>query len=126
MSEAASKAPPTKAPQSKAKTTAVIAAVVGLIIVTGVIAYYNAGKVFAAVAPIGVWGFIEVMAAQVVLFIPLGLAWWVIAPDESLARSPVYMWGRLAREAASDVLPFSQVGGLVIGIRAVREAGVAE
>ena len=40
---------------SKAKTTAMIAGVVGLVIGTGVIAYFNAGKVLAAVAPIG-WG----------------------------------------------------------------------
>jgi putative membrane protein len=110
---------------SRAKTTAIIAAVAGLFIATAVIAYFNAGKVFAAVAPIGVVGFLSVMAAQVVLFIPLGLAWWVVAPNETLARSPVFMWGRLAREAASDVLPFSQVGGLVISARAAVLGGVS-
>lgn len=110
---------------SKAKTTAMVAAVIGLVIGTGVIAYFNAGKVLAAVAPIGWGGFIAVMAAQVALFIPLGLAWWVVDPHEAFAKSPVFMWGRIAREAASDVLPFSQVGGLVISARCAVLGGVS-
>ena len=110
---------------SKAKTTAIIAAVIGFFIATGVIAYFNAGKVLAAVAPIGLIGFLEVIAAQVILFAPLGMAWWVVAPGETLSRSPVFMWGRIAREAASDVLPFSQVGGLVISARCAVLGGVS-
>ena len=110
---------------SKAKTTALIAAVIGLFVATGVIAYFNAGKVLAAVAPIGWGGFAAVVAAQVALFVPLGLAWWVVDPHESFAKSPVFMWGRIAREAASDVLPFSQVGGLVISARCAVLGGVS-
>ncbi len=110
---------------SKAKTTAMIAAVIGLIVATGVIAYFNAGKVLAAVAPIGWGGFLAVIAAQVVLFVPLGLAWWVVDPHEAFARSPVFMWGRIAREAASDILPFSQVGGLVISARCAVLGGIS-
>jgi putative membrane protein len=111
--------------RSNARTTALIAAVVGLFIATGVIAYYNAGKVLAAVAPIGWGGFATVIAAQVVLFVPLGLAWWVVDPEGRVARAPVFMWGRIAREAASDVLPFSQVGGLVISARCAVLGGVS-
>ncbi len=110
---------------SRAKTTALIAAVIGLFIATAVIAYYNAGKVLAAIAPIGWTGFLSVAAAQVALFAPLGLAWWVIAPGEPVARAPLFMWGRLTREAASDVLPFSQLGGLVISARAAVLGGVS-
>lgn len=110
---------------SKAKTTAMVAAVIGLVIATGVIAYFNAGKVLAAVEPIGVKGFIAVIAAQVVLFAPLGLAWWVVDPHEAFAKTPVFMWGRIAREAASDILPFSQVGGLVISARCAVLGGVS-
>jgi putative membrane protein len=35
------------------------------------------------------------------------------------------MWGRLMREASSDVLPFSQVGGIVVAVRCVVLSGVA-
>ena len=110
---------------SRAKTTAMITAVIGLVVATGVIAYFNAGKVLAAVAPIGWGGFAAVVAAQVALFVPLGLAWWVVDPHEAFRKSPVFMWGRIAREAASDVLPFSQVGGLVISARCAVLGGVS-
>jgi putative membrane protein len=110
---------------SRAKTTAMIAAVIGLIIATGVIAYFNANKVIAAIEPIGRAGFLAVVAAQVALFVPLGLAWWVVDPHEAFSKSPVMMWGRIAREAASDVLPFSQVGGIVIQARCAVLGGVS-
>jgi putative membrane protein len=111
---------------SKAKTTAMIAAAIGLTIALGVITYHNLrGQVFAQVAQIGWPGFLAVIAAQVVLFAPLGLAWWVVDPHEAFAKTPVFMWGRLAREAASDVLPFSQVGGIVIQARCAILGGVS-
>jgi putative membrane protein len=37
----------------------------------------------------------------------------------------VFVWARLVREAASDVLPFSQVGGIVFGARTAIRHGVA-
>jgi putative membrane protein len=110
---------------SKAKTTAIIAAGIGLTIALGVITYHNLrGQVFEQVLKIGWPGFCAVIAAQVVLFLPLGFAWWVVDPHEAFAKTPVFMWGRIAREAASDVLPFSQVGGIVIQARCAILGGV--
>jgi putative membrane protein len=105
-------------PRARARATAIAAAVIGLFVATGVIAYSNFGAVLAAMRPIGVLGFIAVIAAQLALFIPLGLAWWLVAPGEPIGRAPAFAWSRLVREAASDVLPFSQLGGLVIAARA--------
>jgi putative membrane protein len=110
-------------PSHRARATAIAAAVIGLFIATAVIAYFNFGAVLAAIRPIGVNGFLSVIAVQIVLFVPLGLAWWLVALDRT-ERAPLYMWGRLMREAASDVLPFSQLGGLVIAARAVVLGGV--
>ncbi|MDR3511554.1 MAG: lysylphosphatidylglycerol synthase domain-containing protein [Caulobacteraceae bacterium] len=110
-------------PKVRARTTAIAAAVIGLFVATAVIGYFNFGAVLAAIRPIGVSGFLAVVAAQLVLFVPLGLAWWLVALDEA-ERGPLFIWGRLTREAASDVLPFSQLGGLVISARAVVLGGV--
>lgn len=111
-------------PNQRARTTAITAAVIGLFVATGVIAYFNFGAILAAIRPIGVGGFLTVVGAQIALFIPLGLAWWLIALDGA-ERAPVFMWGRLMREAASDVLPFSQLGGIVIAARAAVLGGVS-
>src|SRR5271154_6736002 len=110
---------------ARARATAIAAAIAGVFIATAVIGYFNVGGVLAAMRPLGVKGFCVVLAAQIGLFVPLGLAWFVVAPDQPPGRAPVYIWGRLMREAASDVLPFSQVGGLVIAARAVVLGGVS-
>jgi putative membrane protein len=103
----------------------VAAAVVGAFIATAVIAYFNYHAVLKAMAPVGWGGSAAVIVAQLALMAPLGLAWFLVAPGESLQRYGVFAWGRLIREAASDVLPFSQLGGFVIGTRAMVVGGVA-
>jgi putative membrane protein len=110
-------------PRVRARATAIIATIVGLAIATAVIGYFNAGAVLAAIRPIGVRGFLVVVVAQLALFVPLGLAWW-LASTSAPGRAPVFVWGRLLREAASDVLPFSQLGGVVIAARAAVLGGV--
>jgi putative membrane protein len=103
----------------------VAAAVVGVFIATAVVAYFNYHAVLRAMAPVGWGGSVAVLAAQLALMVPLGLAWFLVAPEEPWRRFGVFAWGRLMREAASDVLPFSQLGGFVIGTRAMVVSGVA-
>lgn len=56
----------------------------------------------------------------------LGAAWAASAPPLPLAaNTPRFAWARLVREAASDILPFSQVGGLVVGIRMLIARGIS-
>jgi putative membrane protein len=51
----------------------------------------------------------------------MGIAWSVLLPG----TSPwVLIWGRLVRDAGSEVLPLSQVGGYLLGARAIAVAGV--
>ena len=109
---------------SKARATAIAAGVIGLFVATAVVGYFNFAAVLAAIRPIGAVGFLSAIAAQVALFLPLGLAWWLVAPVD-LKHAPVFAWGRLTREAASDVLPFSQLGGLVLAGRSVVLGGVS-
>lgn len=108
----------------KARTTAIAAAVIGLMIATAVVGYFNFGAILSAIRPIGVLGFLIVIVAQVALFVPLGVAWQLCGAPRA-GPSLIFMWGRLMREAASDVLPFSQLGGLVIAGRVAVLGGVA-
>ena len=107
-----------------ARASAIVAAVIGLAAATAVVGYFNFSAVLASMRPIGVGGFLVVMAAQVALFIPLGLAWWLVALEDA-RQAPAFIWGRLLREAAADVLPFSQLGGIVVAARAVVLGGVS-
>jgi putative membrane protein len=106
------------------RIAAVAATVVGLVVVTAVVAYVDFGSVIAAIRPIGIRGFLIVALAQALLCAPLGLAWWTVAADQPAGRIGVFAWASLVAEAAAAVLPFSQVGGAAIGSRAATVAGV--
>lgn len=54
----------------------------------------------------------------------LGLAWDVIAPKEALRRPWVLIWARMVRDASTNCLPFSTVGGFVFGTRAATLHGM--
>jgi putative membrane protein len=114
----------TSASGRQRRTVAIVAALIGLGVATAVIGYFNFGNVLKAMTPIGAGGFLAVIAAQAVLFIPLGVAWWLVAAGEPVDRTPAFMWARLLREASSDVLPFSQLGAIVIAGRAAVLGGV--
>src|SRR5262249_20887591 len=51
----------------------------------------------------------------------MGLGWWALLPG---TRPWVTVWGRFVRDAGSEVLPLSQVGGYLLGTRALAIAGV--
>lgn len=102
----------------------IAAAVVGVFVATAVIGYFNYHSVLRSMAPVGWGGSVLVLAAQLALFPALGLAWFLVAPGAPLRRYGLFAWGRLVRESASDVLPFSQLGGFVIATRAMILGGV--
>jgi glycosyltransferase 2 family protein len=93
----------------------------GLMLATGAVIWLGAGKIFHAVLAIGLRGIVCVVAWQLFVFIVLGLAWRIVCPGVPLW---VVIWGRLVREGGENCLPFSEVGGLVFGTRAVMLGGV--
>ena len=87
----------------------------GLLLLAGLTAGFGWRGVLAAVASIGLIGFLGVCAAWLVVLAVLGSAWMLVAAGADVSRLPAFVWGRAVREAASDLLPFSQFGGLVVG-----------
>lgn len=102
-----------------------LATVVGLIVAGWTIGAIGAQQVLAAVATVGWIGMLAFVAWSIVVLALLGAAWLAVAPGESLHRLPLFIWARTTREAATDVLPFSQLGGLVVGARTLTERRVA-
>jgi putative membrane protein len=51
------------------------------------------------------------------------LGWQVLTPGQSRWT---FIWARTMREAATDVLPFSQFGGIVVALRVLIARGVAQ
>jgi putative membrane protein len=76
--------------------------------------------VAGSVAAIGWGGFAAFALSWLAVVAALGLAWAAAAPGVPVR---LLLWGRLLREAAADVLPFSQLGGFVVGSRGVIAGG---
>lgn len=105
----------------RARAALLAATLIGLVVAALAVADVGVGAVLAAVARIGPGGFAALCAYSAGPLALLGLAWWAVAPDAPPAR---YVWARTVREGATDVLPFSQFGGLVVGARVLGAAGV--
>jgi len=58
------------------------------------------------------------------LFVVLGAAWLISSPDAGWRQIGLYSWARLIREAVADLLPFSQIGGIVVGTRVLIGHGI--
>jgi putative membrane protein len=99
----------------------VAAAIVGLAAIGGLVAWFGAAAVLGSLAAIGWVGFAAVCLIHLVLIAAMGVAWRLLVPD---APAWAFLWGRLLRDAGGEVLPFSQLGGCVLGVRAVTLAGV--
>ena len=102
-----------------------IATILGLAVAGWVLASLGLSSVLGAMARIGPWGFALICLWSLGVLTVLGIALHVVAPGEPVRRVGWFIWSRAAREAATDVLPFSQLGGLVVGARTLEQGGVA-
>ena len=93
----------------------------GLALIGVLVGYFGADAVIRSLIAIGWSGFVTICLIHLVLIAVMGMAWWALLPGTRLWIS---IWGRLVRDAASEVLPLSQVGGYVLGARAIALTGV--
>lgn len=103
----------------------VVAAILGLLLGTCIVGYYGFGAVGGALIAIRWTGFLAVLAYHLALLALLGLAWHVVLPLPRATGPLVTMWGRVIRNSGSEILPLSQIGGIVMGARAAMLAGLS-
>ena len=104
------------------KVAAVAGLFVGLVLTILLVLYFGAPAVADALRSAGLVGLAIIAAAHLVAIAVMGFAWWLLVGPP--AKRWVFLWGRLMRDAGSDVLPLSQVGGYVLGARAIIIHGV--
>ena len=109
---------------SAARLGVAVVGLVGLTLAVGVVCWFGAARVLASLAAVGATGFGVFALYSLATFAITGAAWWVLAVGEPWRRLPVFVFGRLLRESASDILPFSSIGGVVVGARGVVVQGV--
>ena len=100
------------------------AALIGFAIAAWLLIHTGVDTVFASIASVGWGGF----ALLVLYLLPsvtlLGASWYVLAPKAPGVSLATFITGRQMRDSGGDILPFSQLGGIVIGARAVVLRGV--
>src|ERR1700716_1557088 len=107
------------------KLRIVIVTALGLALALYLVMYVGLSAVFSAAVTVGGSGFAILCFYASGVFLLLGTAWYVLLPDSSPTRRWVFVWARMVREAAAEVLPFSQLGGIVLGARTAILHGVA-
>jgi putative membrane protein len=80
--------------------------------------------VLSATAAVGWGGFALLCLCGLGLFVLLGAAWYVLRPSPSAGGVWVFVRARAVRDSAAEVLPFSQLGGIALGVRAAVLQGV--
>ncbi|WP_242182506.1 lysylphosphatidylglycerol synthase domain-containing protein [Sphingomonas sp. CARO-RG-8B-R24-01] len=103
-----------------------LATIVGLGVAVGTIGTVGLQQVLRAMASIGWIGMASFTLWSVGVLALLGMAWLAVAPGQPVERLGWFVWARTTREAATDILPFSQLGGLVVGARTLAAFGVPQ
>ena len=100
-------------------------ALVGVLIAGYLIWYVGFGAVFSAALTLGWSGFAILCGYSLALFFVLGAAWHILVQDTPSPRLRIFVWARMVRDSAAETLPFSQLGGIVIGARAAILQGIS-
>jgi glycosyltransferase 2 family protein len=103
------------------KAWPVLAAIAGVVAMAALVGYFGAGAVMHSLLAVGGAGFIAICAIHLALIAVMGLAWRALLPG---APAGTLIWARLVRDSGSEALPLSQVGGYLLGARALALAGV--
>ncbi len=100
----------------------IIAMLAGLAIVGALIAAFGTQGLIHSFVALGWKGFVAICLIHLGLIAVMGIAWRALVAD---ARMRTFLAARIVREAGSEVLPLSPIGGCVLGARVLTLGGVA-
>jgi putative membrane protein len=96
------------------KAAPLVALLAGLAVTVTLVTIFGAGAVGRSFIAIGWRGFLLICLIHLALIALMGIAWRSLVRG---ARLRSFLAARLVREAGSEVLPLSPIGGCVIGAR---------
>ena len=94
--------------------------VLGAAVLAATLFYAGAGAVVRTLEGLRLSGLLIIVLAHLPIVALMGVAWRQATGSVALASPRRFMWARLVRDAAAETLPFSQIGGFVLGVRALR------
>src|SRR5262249_50882245 len=105
------------------RSFAILAAIFGGALLTGLTVYYGFDEVTAAIAS-SRWATALVVAARAVALVGAGIGWWALVPGRPWGPS-AFVLLRFVREGINTFFPLAVLGGDVIGARLLAQFGVA-
>lgn len=111
---------------SKSKLISGVMVFAGLSLATALVIYFGARDVLHALTSVNIFDLIEYFFVQLLILAGLGLCWRILLRSRQKGSYLLCLWGRAVRDATGEFLPFSQVGGFVLGARVMTMGGVAK
>jgi putative membrane protein len=102
----------------------VVATMLGLAAALWALGREGWSQVLGSAMRTGPGGFALLCLVTIATFFLLGGAWLAAVPGEPVRRIGLFSWARATRDAANDLLPFSQLGALVVGARTLMAGGI--
>lgn len=97
----------------------VIALTIGVAAVAAAVIRAGAGAVAQALESLHLSGLLVLVLLHVPIVVLMGFAWRLASGDDPPASPARFLWARFVRDAAGEVLPFLNLGGVVFGVRAL-------
>lgn len=97
----------------------------GLALLTVLVAWLGVGDLTAALAVAGWSGLALLAVAHLPYWALCGLAWWLLLPAPRPVSVAALTAARWIRDSGSDLLPFTSLGGDLMGARTAARAGLA-
>jgi putative membrane protein len=93
--------------------------ILGAVVLAGTLRYAGAGAVVRTLQGLRLTGLLLIVLVHLPVAALMGIAWGLATGSDTLAPTRRFLWARLVRDAAAETLPFSQIGGFVLGVRAL-------
>ena len=91
----------------------------GVAAMAAAVVYAGIGAVAQALATLHISGLFVLVLLHVPIVALMGVAWWLAAGEDPPASQARFIWARFVRDAAGELLPSLQLGGVVFGLRAL-------
>jgi uncharacterized membrane protein YbhN (UPF0104 family) len=95
----------------------------GATVLAATLAYAGVGAVLRTLERLRLEGLLIIVLAHLPIVALMGIGWRLATGTVPTASPRRFIWARLVRDAAAEALPFSQIGGFVLGVRALRLSG---
>jgi putative membrane protein len=96
-----------------------VALIIGLAAIVAAVLYAGAGAVAQAIESLRLSGLLVLVLLHLPIVVLMGFAWWLASGSDPPASQSRFVWARFVRDAAGELLPFLQLGGVVFGLRAL-------